>query len=70
MKNLRLAKSAITDNVFAGYVNKDGATWNRKKDVTNDFLKAVIDRWDGFEEDIITPTGKKYTVSVRSAGKV
>lgn len=53
---IRVAKSAMTDRIFAGRVLKDGMTWGAgKTDVTSDVLKAVV--------DLITP-GHTLTVSV------
>ena len=62
--NIRIAKSALTDNIYAGYINKDGISWKEKVNVTNDFLKAVIDRWEGSYQTITTPDGIKYKISV------
>ena len=53
---IRVAKSAMTDRIYAGRVCKDGMTWrDGKRDVTSDVLKAVV--------DLITP-GHALTVSV------
>ncbi len=52
---IRVAKSAMTDRIYAGRVCKDGQTWRAgKRDVTSDVLKAVV--------DLITP-GHALTVS-------
>lgn len=50
--NIRLAKSSLTDNIYAGFLNKAGNQWLSKIDITNDFLKAVIDRFGGYVETI------------------
>jgi hypothetical protein len=65
MKGFRLAKSSITDNVYIGKVKANGIEWQGEKtDVTNDFIKAVIERWNGYSERI--SDGKKtYEVTVR-----
>ncbi|WEG18664.1 hypothetical protein PQ478_09295 [Alkalihalophilus pseudofirmus] len=64
MNELRIAKSALTDNVYAGRLRKDGFTWKEGKvDVTNDFIAAVIARWNGYEETLVAGD-KKYKVSV------
>ena len=53
---IRVAKSAMTDRIYAGRVCRDGMTWRAgKADVTSDVLKAVV--------DLITP-GHTLTVSV------
>lgn len=65
MSELRLFKSAITDNVYVGKISKDGKSFQgNKTDVTNDFLGAVIARWNGYEETIVAGS-KEYVVSVR-----
>ncbi len=63
--SIRIAKSALTDNIYAGYINKDGISWKEKVNVTNDFLKAVIERWEGNYQTITTPDGIKYKISVK-----
>jgi hypothetical protein len=65
IENIRIAKGSISDRVYAGYLNKDKQTWRQKVDVTNDFLAAVIERWNGYEEIITSSDGKKYKMSVR-----
>ncbi len=69
LKNIRICKSAIDDTVYAGYIAKDGLGWKQKKDVTNDFLGAVIDRWNGFEEVITSSDGKQYKTTVQEITK-
>lgn len=65
IENIRIAKGAISDRVYAGYLNKDKQTWRQKHDVTNDFLAAVIERWVGYEETITSSSGKRYSITVR-----
>ena len=65
LDKLRLAKSALTDKVFIGELNKDGESWAIKRDITNDFLAAIIDRWAGFQEIIKTSDGKIYKITVK-----
>ena len=63
--DIRISKSNMTDNIYAGKISSDGTRFiGKKRDVTSDFLKAVIDRWEGHKEQIVTPDGKKYWVSV------
>lgn len=65
LEELKLAKSSVTDNVYIGKVNKDGVSWSNKSDITNDFLKCVIDRWNGYVETIRVSDGKTYEISVK-----
>jgi hypothetical protein len=64
-KPLRLAVAALTKNVYVGRVSKDGRTFtDGKQDVTSDFLKAVVDRFEGVEHTIRVDDGTSYTVMV------
>lgn len=65
LNNIRIAKSAIDDTVYAGYINKDGITFKQKKDVTSDFIAAVIARWNGYEEILTSSDGKQYRIRVQ-----
>jgi NAD dependent epimerase/dehydratase family enzyme len=67
--NIRLAVGGISDRVYAGYVNEDQRTWREKKDITNDFLAAVIERWNGYEETIKSSDGKRYKITVKEIKK-
>jgi len=65
LENIRIAKSSLTDNIYAGYLSKDKMRWLKKVDVTNDFLQAVIDRWAGFGQTITGSNGKKYRITLK-----
>ena len=61
---IRIGKSALSDTVYAGRLKKNGFEWKGEKwDVTNDFLGAVIARWNGYEETL-TAGDKKYKIRV------
>jgi hypothetical protein len=69
MSELRLAKSALTDKIYAGKLSKDGIFFKSgKTDVTNDFLAAVIERWAGYEETIVAGD-KTYVIRVKEVNK-
>lgn len=69
LDNIRLAKSALNDTIYIGVLNKNGDTWIDKKDITDDFLRAVIARWNGFEETITSTIDKKeYKISIKETG--
>mgnify|MGYP000952643017 CR=1 FL=1 len=59
--NLVLAKGSLTDNIYIGTLNKAKDHWIHKRDITNDFLNAAIERWNGYEE-IIGCGNKKYKI--------
>ena len=56
LENIRLGHSVLTDKVFAGIVAKQAKAgailWKNKIDVTNDFIDAVIKRWENQTEKI------------------
>lgn len=61
---IRIAKSALSDTIYAGRIKSNGFEWKGEKhDVTNDFLAAVITRWAGYEETI-TAGDKVYKIRV------
>lgn len=66
MSEMRLGLSPITDEVYVGKINKDGVFYQGEKhNVTNDFIHAVIERWNGYEEIIEEKTkGKQYRIRV------
>lgn len=64
LNGVRLAKSGLTDNVYVGILNKGSKTWARKKDITNDFIKAVLDRFHGYKTTIKDSKGTLYEIHV------
>ena len=62
--NIRIGKSMMCDTVYAGFVDSTGQGWRIKKDVTQDFLSCVLERWNGYSEIITSPDGKRYKVQV------
>lgn len=69
IENLRVAKSALTDEIFAGYVDKTGKGWKTKKNITFDFLNAVIERWEN-QEEIISDGTNKWKIRVEKIKEV
>lgn len=63
IENLRLGKSALTDDIFVGYLDKSNKGWKTKKKITTDFLNAVIDRWEN-QEEIISDGTNKWKITV------
>lgn len=47
IEDLHIAKSALTDKVYAGFLSADKKTWNKKKDITAEFAKVVVDVYSG-----------------------
>lgn len=50
LDNITLGLSGLTDNVYAGVLNKKKTMWLNKKDVTQSFIDCVIKRWEGHKE--------------------
>lgn len=64
LPDLRLGKSPITDEVYAGVLTKKGDKWIKKVNVTNDFITCVIQRWENQTEEI--QSGKdKWEITVK-----
>lgn len=75
VKQIRFGVSPITNQIFAGYVNKKGDTWTTKQDVTTDVLFAVAQHALQFGEPIILKEGnslgkydEKYKITVEQIG--
>jgi len=64
-EDLYLGKGCLSDNIYIGKLNKDKTEWLSKRDITNNFLQVVIERWNGYQEEIIDGNGKKYLISCR-----
>lgn len=46
IKDVRLSVSLLGQNVYIGKLSKDGSRFiGQKKDITSDFIKAVIDKF-------------------------
>lgn len=46
-KEIRIVKEELSDQVFAGYMSTGGGHWLTQSDVTDMFIKAVIDMYGG-----------------------
>lgn len=57
-ENLKLGVSPITNNVFAGRLNKKGTMWTQKVDVTEQFLNCVLQYFKEGTEHTVTSNGK------------
>lgn len=63
--DVRLEASGATGKVYAGRITRDGLGWLEKKDVTNDFVHAVITRWNGKPERVARYDGTQFEITVR-----
>ena len=64
LEKLRLSMTALGEKVCVGIPEKDNISFKCKHDVTNDFIKAVID-WCGGYKRTITGGGKKYEITCK-----
>jgi len=63
IEDLHIAKSAMTDRVYVGFPNSDKTAWNKKKDVTDDFVKAVVDVYGGYTT-VFNLNGDEYKLTL------
>ena len=64
LDNIRLGVKSLSDRICAGIPNKDNISFKNDVDVTNDFIKCLID-WCGNSKRTISGGGKKYEIIVR-----
>lgn len=64
VQDIRLAKGGLSDEIYAGTLNKDGQSWKEKTNVTADFLTCVIQRWEN-ETEIIQSGEDKWEITVK-----
>ena len=57
-RKLRLEMSLVTDNI---YVARENDSLDNKQDVTADFLRLAVARWNGYEE-VIEAGDRKYKI--------
>lgn len=66
--NLTIAVSPLTKTVYAGVSKENpvgpGMMWHHKKDITQDFLHAVVQLWEN-STAIIESDTEKWEVTVK-----
>ncbi len=66
LEKLQMEISPLTDEVFVGIVKKNNPNeWKYKVNLTNNFLHCVVQRWNGYKQEIVSDNGKKYLVQVK-----
>ena len=66
LEKLRLNFSPITGEVFVGTIEpKNSLLWRNKKEITNDFIHVVVNKWKNKKETFIHD-GYEYEVSVKA----
>lgn len=61
---LRLGLTALGERICIGTPNKDNISFKESHDVTNDFIKAVIDWGAGYSRKISCTDGTQYKITV------
>lgn len=64
LNDIRLGVTAITESINAGIPDKDNHSFKHSKDVTNDFIKCVIEWCGGFKRTI-HGNGKTWEITVK-----
>jgi len=66
LEKLKMNISPLTDEIFVGIIDKKNPNmWKHKTNLTNNFLACVIERWNGYKEEITSGDGKKYEISIK-----
>lgn len=68
LEKVRLGMTALTEEVFVGIPERDNQSFKHKHNLTNDFIKTVID-WCGGYKRTIVGGGKKYEIICREIKK-
>ena len=64
LEKIRLSITAITDTIVIGIPAKDNKSFIHKKDVTNDFIKTLIE-WGGNYKRIVSGAGSKWEITIK-----
>lgn len=65
LEKLRLSVMALSGEVCIGTPSKDNKGFNNKKDVTSDFIKAVIEKFGGMQTYLTVEGEKEWTIIVK-----
>ena len=66
LEDLKMNISPLTDEIFVGIMDKKNPNqWKHKINLTNNFLSCVIQRWNGFKQEIVGSNGKKYEITLK-----
>jgi len=63
ISQIHVGKAAITDRIYAGFLDSSGKDFNKKKDVTAEFTQALVDKYCGYISTFYL-NGRKYKVEV------
>jgi len=64
-QQIALGVSPLTKTVYAGRLNKKGNMWLEKADVSDMFMACVIQKFEGYTEEVEDDKGNKYEITVK-----
>lgn len=64
LSKLRLAMTALTESVVIGLPAKDNQSFSHQQDVTNDFIKAVIEKFGPNHKTRVRGQEGNYDITV------
>ncbi len=65
VEQIQLGVSPLTDEVFAGRINKAKNKWLEKVNVTDMFTGCVIQKFGGHITEVEDDKGNKYEITVK-----
>ncbi len=69
LEKIHIGVSPLTGKVFIGTIEKAGV-WRNKRDITDEFIGAVIQKWEGFCENLSVPGSDiSHDISVKKIDK-
>ena len=67
LENLKLWYSGLSERFYAGFLreSKNATYATHSLDVTDAVISAMINRWNGFRQEVVSSNGKRYEISVK-----
>jgi len=63
ISELHVAKSALSDRIYAGFLDSKKQSFTKKKDVTAEFTRAVVDKYCSYISTFYL-NDRKYKIQV------
>lgn len=67
--NFGMQFSSLTEIIQVGRLNKAGTTFLEWEDKTQEFYRAAIAMWGGYEQTITDPSGKKWHITMKEVSE-
>jgi len=65
LPDIHIGKSLLSDTIYIGTLDSTKTIWVNKIDRTDEFIKAVIDRWCGCSQIVNDKRGNQYEIQVK-----